>query len=303
MGPLELSTAELDRLLAVTSRTFALAIPLLPEPARRQVGIAYLLFRIADTFEDSDLWPQELQLAALELFADLVREPSPEAATRAAHDWLADPPSRHEGYLDLLAATPGVLAACMALEPRARDTIRDSVRRTAQGMAGFVARRREGGPLGLADLRGYCYVVAGLVGEMLTELFLLDRGHLAGVAPFLRQRAARFGEALQLVNILKDSMVDAHEGRIYLPAACERSEVLTLARDGLEEAHEYVLALQHASAPRDLVAFNALLVRLAAATLDRLEAAGPGAKLSRGEVAAIVADLQRELALQRPVSR
>ena len=42
--------ADIDRLLVRTSRTFALAIPLLPEPLRREVGVAYLLFRIADTF-------------------------------------------------------------------------------------------------------------------------------------------------------------------------------------------------------------------------------------------------------------
>ncbi len=41
--------ADLDTLLAETSRTFALAIPLLPEPTRHEVGVAYLLFRVADT--------------------------------------------------------------------------------------------------------------------------------------------------------------------------------------------------------------------------------------------------------------
>ena len=43
----------LEELLENTSRTFALSIPVLPEPTRRQVMIAYLLFRIADTFTDS----------------------------------------------------------------------------------------------------------------------------------------------------------------------------------------------------------------------------------------------------------
>ena len=42
----------LDQLLERTSRTFALSIPLLPEPARREVTLAYLLLRIADTLED-----------------------------------------------------------------------------------------------------------------------------------------------------------------------------------------------------------------------------------------------------------
>jgi len=44
---------EPDGLLQKTSRTFALAIPLLPEPTRTAVGAAYLLFRVADTFEDA----------------------------------------------------------------------------------------------------------------------------------------------------------------------------------------------------------------------------------------------------------
>ncbi|MBK8057261.1 MAG: squalene/phytoene synthase family protein [Gemmatimonadetes bacterium] len=41
-------------------------------------------------------------------------------------------------------------------------------------MATFVSRETDG-PVhlrDLADLRAYCYTVAGIVGEMLTELFL-----------------------------------------------------------------------------------------------------------------------------------
>jgi len=57
--------ATLDDLLEKTSRTFALSIPMLPEPTRRHVGIAYLLFRIADTFEDAARWPRDRRLAAL----------------------------------------------------------------------------------------------------------------------------------------------------------------------------------------------------------------------------------------------
>jgi farnesyl-diphosphate farnesyltransferase len=67
----------IDHLLQKTSRTFALAIPLLPEPTRNQVGIAYLLFRIADTFEDAVLWSRERRLAALDQFVELLdRDPS-----------------------------------------------------------------------------------------------------------------------------------------------------------------------------------------------------------------------------------
>lgn len=80
----------------------------------------------------------------------------------------------------------------------------------------------------------------------------------------------------------------------------ERAEILALARRDLQAASEYVLALQRAGAERGLVAFNALPVRLAHATLDRVEAAGPGSKLSRPEVYAIVQSMNRALDRNEP---
>ena len=93
-----------------------------------------------------------------------------------------------------------------------------------------------------------------------------------------------FGEALQLVNILKDSSFDQTEGRSYLPPGVERDEVFAVARADLRAATEYVLALQRAKAERGLVAFNALPVLLAVATLAKVETAGPGSKITRDEV-------------------
>src|SRR6185295_10100731 len=68
--------ADIDRLLLLTSRTFALAIPELPEPLRREGGVAYLLFRIADTFEDATHWPRADRLAALAAFDRLLSAPA-----------------------------------------------------------------------------------------------------------------------------------------------------------------------------------------------------------------------------------
>ena len=115
----------------------------------------------------------------------------------------------------------------------------------------------------VADLKAYCYTVAGIVGEMLTELFLLDRPALEPVADTLRERAGRFGEALQLVNILKDAGFDASEGRLYLPEHVDRGEVFALAREDLGVAAEYILTLHGNGGPRGVVAFCALPVRLA----------------------------------------
>ena len=294
--------ADLEDLLLKTSRTFALSIPLLPEPTRREVTIAYLLFRIADTFEDAFRWPQAHRIEALESLVALLESADPDAASRQAEQWIAQAPSHHQGYVELISEVPAVLQAFAELLPAARAEIRQHIVRTARGMARFVSRTSDDGSLALrdiADLRRYCYTVAGIVGEMLTELFLLGRDTLSSIGPHLRDRARLFGEALQLVNILKDAEDDAREGRRYLPAEVDRDEVFRLARNDLEASVEYVHALQRASAPRGLVAFTALPVLLARATLDRVEDAGPGAKLTRPEVAQIIQGMNQALDQER----
>ena len=111
----------------------------------------------------------------------------------------------------------------------------------------------------------------------------------------MRKRAPKFGEALQLVNILKDSASDAQEGRLYLPSGVARGEVFALARGDLDEASSYVRDLQTNGADRGMVAFTALPVLLARKTLDRVERDGPGAKLTRPEVGGIAGRLAQAL--------
>ncbi len=296
--------ADLDDLLTKTSRTFALSIPLLPEPTRRQVTLGYLLFRIADTFEDAAEWPNEQRIEALSAFSSLLEEDAENPMiSELARKWSKETPIDHDGYQELLEEIPAVLQAFFDLEPRARSLVRDHVTRTAKGMIEYVERTDEQGELQLEDiddLREYCYVVAGIVGEMLTELFILDRPELEPVADDLRIRARRCGEAQQLVNILKDSAFDATEGRSYL-AGAKRSEVFDLARADLRTAAEYILLLQGSEAERGLVAFNALPVLLAFAALDRVETAGPGSKVTREQLYEIMERLERDLDAGRPV--
>ena len=298
---------DLDRLhelLERTSRTFALCIPRLPEPTRLEVTVAYLLFRIADTFEDATQWSGEEQRAALTAFAGLLRDPLSVEAAGLAEAWVENPPVEHEAYEELLSATPGVVATLDTFRPGAREAICHHVTRTAKGMADFVNPSAGSPPREVLDLEGlreYCYVVAGIVGEMLTDLFLLERSELAQVAPFLRARAAAFGEGLQLTNILKDAGDDEQEGRRFLPRRLERSQVFDVARDDLRVAREYIGALQDAGAEPGVVAFNALPVAMAEATLDRVERDGPGAKISRLQVAAIIAKIEGRLKLGRRV--
>jgi farnesyl-diphosphate farnesyltransferase len=287
----------LEHLLERTSRTFALSIPPLPEPTRREVTIAYLLFRIADTFEDAAHWAPEARTAALKEFEGLLRENNRQDAVRLSTAWGAANPAEHAGYRELIAEVPFVLEAFFSLSKDAIEPIRAHVVRSSEGMAEFVSRTREGGLVlsTLDDLRRYCYIVAGIVGEMLTELFLLGRPGLEPAAPSLRARAAAFGEALQLVNILKDAEGDAKEGRRYLPETVPRAEIFALARGDLGTAGEYIETLRGAGAPRGILEFTALPVSLAWATLAKVEAKGSGAKVSRPEVFRITQRVKRAL--------
>lgn len=288
----------LTDLLRKTSRTFALTIPLLPQPTRRQVGVGYLLFRIIDSFEDATLWAPDKRIRALDEFVQLMKRPDRGAATACAADWLREPPLEHAGYLELIQRTPRVLEWHAGLAVQAREPMRDHLLRTARGMADFVRRSDPSGSLRLEtekDLHEYCFVVAGIVGQLLTELYLIDSPQLAGVAGELRARAERFGEGLQLVNILKDAQADEEEGRIYLPLELSLDQVFALAHADLIAALEYTEILRWARADFGIVAFNALNARLALETLRILRSQGPGSKLTRVELTGLADDVMRSI--------
>src|SRR5260370_20708348 len=117
------------------SRTVALAIAQLPRPTRDEVTLAYLLFRVADTFEDATSWPRQRRIEALATFETLLAGPGAVEPARVAASWAAEVPCEQPGYRDLLSQLPQVLEAFFALSPAAVDLIRTHTVRTARGTA------------------------------------------------------------------------------------------------------------------------------------------------------------------------
>jgi phytoene synthase len=64
--------------------------------------------------------------------------------------------------------------------------------------------------LDFAALERYCYLVAGVVGEVSARIF-------GQTTPQTTEYAHRLGCAMQLTNIIRDVGEDARRGRIYLP--------------------------------------------------------------------------------------
>ncbi len=290
-----------ERLLLETSRTFALTIPLLPQPLRHEVGVGYLLFRILDTLEDGDLWPCSKRQEAIAEFARFLRSGSEAEIEAALGRWQEQPPVSHAGYLRLLSGADQVLAELRGFPASSRTVIIEHLERTASGMMKFLKAMDEGGKLvlaGLEALRQYCYAVAGIVGEMLTELFVEADAGLLGVRRDLSVAAPLFGEGLQLVNVLKDARSDSQEGRQYLPHGLPRRVVLDLAREDLRTAGRYVRLLEdhgRSKGNRGVVGFCALPVLLATANLDLLENGPSDAKLGRAEVLSLASGLRSRL--------
>jgi phytoene synthase len=59
-------------------------------------------------------------------------------------------------------------------------------------------------------LQRYCHLVAGVVGEVASNIF-------GRTSPATTEYAHRLGQAMQLTNIIRDVGDDARRGRIYLP--------------------------------------------------------------------------------------
>lgn len=202
--------------LPAVSRTFALTIPELPEGLAEVVTNGYLLCRIADTIEDDPgiVWDEKRRYHA-EL-ADLVEGRGDPCAFAAG---LVPLLTRHtrEAERALVSNAPRILRVTRAFDEPARAALARCVRIMCSGMPRFQRGRRGLGLEDVRELHEYCYHVAGVVGEMLTELFCEHSPRIAERRAELAERAVSFGSGLQLTNILKDIWEDLARGYCWLP--------------------------------------------------------------------------------------
>lgn len=223
----ESTVAFCREMLPKTSRTFAVAISLLPGPLDDIVAMAYLLCRVADNIEDEADIPADARISLLEDFGALVALPSgwqetSEAFGDHAAELLGSTTSPDQ--VRLVAGTP-LLLDNLAGQPRpVRELVRICVQDMTAGMIDILRRRESPGnvlsPLSDLDATlGYCDIVAGTVGQMLTGLFAWHSGEVAAVLPELEARAVAVGRVLQLTNIVKDVRDDFSAGRCWLPAS------------------------------------------------------------------------------------
>lgn len=205
-----------DQILPHVSRTFALTIPQLPGALRIAVTNAYLLCRIADTIEDEPALSPAETLGFMQRFVDVVagRAP-PEPLAQALAARLSDHSLATER--SLVGDMRRVISVTASLSAPERSAIQRCVALMCHGMPRFQSTASLRGLPRLTDLDEYCYYVAGVVGDMLTELFCAYSPDIARNRAGMQRLAVSFAQGLQMTNILKDTWEDRSRGVCWLP--------------------------------------------------------------------------------------
>ncbi len=218
------------------SRSFAFCIQELPMPFRYWVSLSYLVCRILDTVEDSTWETIELRKSQFASFDAFIKNPP---TLVEVHTWAAQfPAAIPEGEKILLSDAEIIFENIHELAPEIKKVLQQCILQMSRGMQGFMSK----GPLRLTSLKKvnlYCYFVAGLVGKLLTQLFLLYKPQFSP-SKSLKKNALHFGLFLQKVNILKDQLEDELSGRHLVP---DREAVLASAQENATAGLDYILAL------------------------------------------------------------
>ena len=205
-------------ILPGVSRTFALTIPVLPGDLAEVVTNAYLLCRLADTIEDDIALDDRQKTEYHRRFVRIVEglEPAEPFAAELA-PLLSDRTLDDERNLVRNAAK--VIRVTHGFADAEREALTRCVKIMCRGMPQFQRNKSASGLAALRDLDEYCYYVAGVVGEMLTELFILHCPELSAKRERMMQLAVSFGQGLQMTNILKDIWDDLQGDTCWLPRA------------------------------------------------------------------------------------
>ncbi|MGG7054753.1 phytoene/squalene synthase family protein [Nitrosomonas sp. ANs5] len=205
-----------EHILQGVSRTFALTIPQLPPALCQVIGNAYLLCRIVDTVEDDNALSAEQTRQFAEMFVAVVNgEVEAETFARTLYPLLSKHtiPAEH----DLIKNTPAVIRITHSFNPAQRRALERCVRIMGDGMVAYQEAESLAGLENMAAMDRYCYHVAGVVGEMLTELFCDYSPGISHNKSALMTLSVSFGQGLQMTNILKDIWEDRKRGACWLP--------------------------------------------------------------------------------------
>jgi farnesyl-diphosphate farnesyltransferase len=201
-------------ILPGVSRTFALTIPQLPSSLSKVVSNGYLLCRIADTIEDEpNLTPAQKSQFSQQFTQVVSGEFDPNLLSRTLYPLLSANTLATEK--ELIFNLNRIIRLTHSFTVSQHKALYQCVKVMAKGMTEF--QQSLNGLKNMTEMDCYCYYVAGVVGEMLTQLFCDYSPQIARHKDLLQRLAISFGQALQMTNILKDIWEDQQRGVCWLP--------------------------------------------------------------------------------------
>lgn len=211
---------DITPLLKHTSRSLYLSVQALPRTLRTPFGIAYLLCRYADTIADTYLIPQERRLYWIERFPSIVRQNDRTGGLELAKEISGSSDNPHEK--ELLQNLGSCLDVFNTLSELHQQFIHEVVSAVCEGMkmdlTSFPSQTADEVHAFAThkDLEKYCRLMGGMPGLFWSKLIF----HSCTVSLPEKEFYAlgqHIGDALQIVNILRDLPKDLRIGRCYLP--------------------------------------------------------------------------------------
>lgn len=212
---------KIDNLLKSTSRSFYPTLKYLPKKVRGQIGLLYLLARVADTIADSKHGDTEELLRLLHSYNDVTQGKSDKLPDFSSLAEIQDNP--HEA--ELLRNVEYVVEGLVVYPEEDRERMLECLDIIVSGQILDLERfgpANEGGNISALndnlELDDYTFRVAGCVGVFWTKMSL---AHIISIPPEQEkeffEKGVRFGKALQMINILRDIPEDLRFGRCYIP--------------------------------------------------------------------------------------
>lgn len=192
------------------SRSFAVVIQQLPPVLRESVALFYLILRALDSIEDDMTLPQAEKEKWLRNFYIHCGDKT----LSLMH--IGDKPE----YRSLLQHYHKIAGAFHQLSPKSQNIIVETTRKMGNGMADFLNQKIER----FSDYNLYCHYVAGLVGQGLTQLFVVSDYENEALLDFMYE-SNEMGLLLQKTNIIRDYSEDFPLGRYFLPEDAWKQQV------------------------------------------------------------------------------
>jgi farnesyl-diphosphate farnesyltransferase len=303
------------------SRSFAVVVSVLEEPLRSYMASAYLLCRVIDNIEDCTA-PIDWKKARFQEISQMLDEPK--LAHEILKTWNGEVwDGLTEDEKNIMSCEDGL--PLWQIFSQFPDEVMKIIGYWALQMVEGMSHVQDSayppkfvtfdGVQVLADYQDYnhyCYIVAGTVGNLATDLVTLHYQLTGTVAEQLLSYSQACGRGLQKTNIVKDFTTDRERGICYLPDEWLREvgytplflrgatrewnqKILLDVLAELKDATEYTLALPYEANGYRISSLLCLLpalqtILLAAQNERALFTAGHPTKISHQTFAQCILD-------------